>query len=121
MVVIPDTYIYVVPKAEVDIVFYHGYWYRPHGGRWYRASSYNGPWGLLAVAQVPRTFQKLPPQFRNVQPMHESVPYQQVKKNWKQWEKERYWDSSQAKPDGGKSEGQGDNGQGHGKGKGHDK
>ena len=92
VVVIPSTYVYVVPDVEVDIVFYRGYWYRPHGDRWYRASSYNGPWSLLAVAKVPGAFKKLPPGFRSVKPMHQGVPYLQVRKNWKQWEKERYWD-----------------------------
>jgi len=119
VVVIPETYMYVVPDAEVDIVFYHGYWYRPHSDRWYRASSYNGPWILLSGGQVPSTFHRLPPGFRSVRPEHERIPYQNVKKNWKKWEKERYWDSSPNQHgDDGRGQGQG---QGQGKGKGHNK
>lgn len=125
VVVVPETYVYTVPDAEVDIVFYHGYWYRPHSGRWYRASSYNGPWGLLAVKQVPSTFKRLPPEFKSVKPVHEPVPYQQVKKNWKQWERERYWDSSQNRRiEHGRNEGpqqHEEDVRGPGKGKGHKK
>ncbi len=120
MVVIPQTYLYVVPGAEVDIVFYHGYWYRPHSGRWYRATGYNGPWKLLSVGQVPSSFTALPPEFRSVKPEYEPIPYQNVKKNWKQWEKERRWDSSPNQPgDKGQREEPRDGGQGQGKAKGH--
>ena len=44
LVVIPGTYAYYVPDADVDIVFYQGRWYRPWGGRWYWGRGYNGPW-----------------------------------------------------------------------------
>ena len=122
VVVIPETYVYVVPDAEVDIVFYQGYWYRPHSDRWYRASSYNGPWDLLAVEHVPNTFKTLPPGFRKVKPEHARIPYQNVEKNWKKWEQERHWDSNPNQSGGGgQHEDPGDKGQGHGKGKGHDK
>jgi len=119
MVEIPETYIYVVPDVDVDIVFYHGYWYRPHSDRWYRATSYNGPWTLLSVGLVPRTFKTLPPGYRSVKPEHERIPYQNVRKNWKKWEKERHWDSNRnPRGDDGQRDEQRDNGQGHGKGKG---
>jgi hypothetical protein len=29
MVVIPGTYVYAVPDAGVNMLFYHGYWWRP--------------------------------------------------------------------------------------------
>lgn len=32
VVVIPGTYVYFVPGINVDILFYHGHWYRPFGG-----------------------------------------------------------------------------------------
>lgn len=122
VVVVPETYVYVVPDVEVDIVFYEGYWYRPHSDRWYRASDYNGPWNLLSVGQVPNTFKALPPGFRRVKPEHARIPYQNVKKNWKKWKKERYWDSKQNRSGGGgQHEERRDEGQERGKGKGHDK
>lgn len=122
VVVIPETYMYVVPDAEVDIVFYQGSWYRPHSDRWYRAASYNGPWRLLTAGQVPGTFRRLPPGFRNVKPEHERIPYQNVKKNWKKWEKERRWDSRQnRRGDQSRHEERRDDRPGRGKGKGHEK
>jgi len=45
LVVIPNTYVYYPPDQNMDIFFYHGYWYRPHHGYWYRARHYNGPVG----------------------------------------------------------------------------
>jgi hypothetical protein len=39
VIVIPRTYVCFAPKVEVDIYFYHGYWYRPHQGHWYRSTS----------------------------------------------------------------------------------
>jgi hypothetical protein len=117
VVVIPDTYLYVVPDVDVDIVFYHGYWYRPHAERWYRATSYNGPWRLLSVGQVPAPFQTLAPGFRSVKPEHERIPYQKVRKNWKQWEKTRYWDANERHGDQGRHEER----RGPGGAKGHDR
>ena len=123
VVVVTETYMYVVPDVEVDIVYYHGYWYRPHSDRWYRASSYNGPWRLLGVGQVPGPFMRLPPGFRTVRPEYERIPYQQMKQNWKKWENERYWDSQRNQGGGEKHHGQpqGHEDQGKGKAKGHDK
>lgn len=40
---IPGTYAYFAPDVDVDLIFFGGFWYRPYGGRWYRASYYNGP------------------------------------------------------------------------------
>jgi hypothetical protein len=92
VVVIPQTYVYVVPEIAVEIFFYHGYWYRPHEKHWYRAHSYNGPWAYLALAKVPVVLVELPPYYRSVPPGHSHIPYGQVKKNWKKWEKEKYWE-----------------------------
>jgi hypothetical protein len=91
LVVIPGTYVYYPPDVGVDIFFYHGYWYRPHHGYWYRSRGYNGPWRTIAVNRVPRAVYGVPPGFRHG-PMYERVPYGQVKKNWRGWERDRHWD-----------------------------
>lgn len=109
MIVIPGTYVYYPPDVEVDIFFYHGYWYRPHGGAWYIANGYNGPWRGIDQRRVPRALIDLPPGHRHIPPGHERVPYGQVKKNWRTWEKERHWDKHER----GGHEGPG---QGHGRG-----
>ena len=44
VVVIPGTYVYMVPDNDVDVLFYQGYWWRPYEGHWYRSDDYNGPW-----------------------------------------------------------------------------
>ncbi len=92
LVVIPGTYVYYVPGAEVDVLFYHGYWYRPYEGRWFRASSYNGPWRYIRERQVPGEVIGLPPDYRNIPPGHRRIPYRDFNRNWRRWERDRYWD-----------------------------
>ena len=93
VIVIPGTYVYRVPDIEVEILFYHGYWYRPYEGRWYRGSSYNGPWAYIAPPRVPRVIVELPPDYRRIPPGHTRIPYGQLKKNWRGWERDRYWEN----------------------------
>lgn len=92
MFVIPRTYVYFAPDIDVDIFFYHGYWYRPHQGHWYRSESHNGKWVYIAPQKVPSVLINLPPGFRHVPPGHRHIPYGHLKKNWKTWERDRYWD-----------------------------
>ena len=118
VVVIPQTYVYVVPEIAVEILFYHGYWYRPHEGRWYRGRSYNGPWTYLTSSKVPHVLVALPPDYYRVPPGHHHISHGQVKKNWKKWEKERHWESDREWHEGWhgehKGEGHGRNDKGHG-------
>jgi hypothetical protein len=90
--VIPRTYVYFAPQVEVDIFFYQGYWYRPYRGHWYRSAIYNGKWVYIVPERVPRVLINLPPDFRRVPPGHRHIPYGHVKKNWKTWEKDKYWE-----------------------------
>jgi hypothetical protein len=92
MFVIPGTYIYFAPEVEVDIFFYHGYWYRPYQGHWYRSGSYNGRWVYIAPKKVPTVLLNLPPDFRRVPPGHQRIPHEQLQKNWRTWEKEKHWE-----------------------------
>ena len=94
VVVIPGTYVYFVPDAgpAVDIFFYHGYWYQPHEGRWYRARDYNGPWRNIRKARVPHELRGLPPDFRHAVRHHERIRHVDLKKNWRTWERKRHWD-----------------------------
>ena len=123
VVLIPATYVYFVPDISVDILFYHGYWYRPHHAHYYRATSYNGPWVSVASSSVPKAVLHVPSDFHRVPPGHQRIPYGELKKNWEIWEKEKYWDKhphveqTRAASTGGK----GDNKQGKGGGKGKHK
>src|ERR1700690_3493394 len=44
VVVIPGTYVYMVPDIDVDVLFFQGYWWRPYEGHWYRSRDYKGSW-----------------------------------------------------------------------------
>ncbi len=92
MVVIPGTYAYFPPDVEADIFFYHGYWYRPYRGQWFISAEYSGPWGSIAINRVPGVLINLPPYYRQVPPSYMRMPYGMVRKNWRTWEEERYWD-----------------------------
>ncbi|MDA8168696.1 MAG: hypothetical protein M0Z59_03230 [Nitrospiraceae bacterium] len=92
VVLIPGTYyVYFVPGIEADIFFYHGYWYRPYRGWWFRAHFYNGPWAH--IRRPPGVFAGLPPDFRHLPPPgHLRIPYWQLRRDWRTWERDRYWD-----------------------------
>ena len=90
VVVIPGTYIYYCPEAEADVYFYHGYWYRPYEAHWYRSGSYNGPWAY--ISSPPTVFLSLPPDARRVTIEHRRIPYGDLHRNWRSWERGRYWE-----------------------------
>jgi hypothetical protein len=92
MFVIPGTYVYFAPEVDVDVLFYHGYWYRPYQGHWYRSGSYNGKWVYITPERVPRVLINLPPDYRRVPPGLQRIPHGQFKKNWKTWERDKYWE-----------------------------
>ena len=100
--VIPGTYVYVVPDINTEILFYHGYWYRPFAGRWYWARAYNGPWLYLAPARVPRVILELPPGYRRLPPGYHRISYGLLHRDWERWERERYWHSDRAWREGGR-------------------
>lgn len=97
--VIPGSYVYFVPGIQLDILFYHGYWYRPYEGHWYKGKSYNGPWNHVSARKIPSVILHLPPDYRHARHAHGSIPYAQMKKSWRKWEKERHWDSRQMRHD----------------------
>ncbi len=92
VVVIPGTYIYFAPDIGDEVFFYGGYWWRPHRGRWYRAVEFGDPWVVIEMGSVPRVLIKLPPDYRRVPPGHRKIPYGQLRKHWRQWEKEKRWE-----------------------------
>jgi len=92
LAVIPGTYVYYPPDVGVDIFFYHGFWYRPYGGRWFRAIEYNGPWRGIAIEKVPRVVVGVPPGFRRGPFVYGHLPYGEVRRNWSAWERDRHWE-----------------------------
>ena len=93
VVVIPGTYVYMVPDSNVDVLFYEGYWWRPYEGRWYRSSDYNGQWNYIETRSIPGGLRALPQDYRHrISPREERIPHRDLQRNWKKWEQEKYWD-----------------------------
>ena len=90
MVVIPGTNVYFSPDVEANIFFYHGYWYRPDRDHWYRSSGYDGPWAY--IASPPTVLFNLPPDYRRMTYGHQRIPYDDMHRNWRSWERGRYWE-----------------------------
>ncbi len=103
MVVIPETYVYVVPDTDMDIFFYDGWWWRPWEGRWYRSRHYDSGWRYYQ--RVPSFYSRIPRGWRNDyrehrwggRPWnHQPIPHQQVEKNWSSWKKNKHWEKQQS-------------------------
>jgi hypothetical protein len=99
LIVLPETYIYVVPDSDVDIFFYNGWWWRPWEGRWYRSRYYSSGWGYYR--SVPSFYAEIPSGWRNDYRNHrwggqqwnyQRIPQQQVQQNWQSWEKNKHWE-----------------------------
>jgi hypothetical protein len=90
LVVIPGTYAYYCPDAGVNVFFYAGYWYRPYEGYWYRSASYNGRWAYTSHA--PSVIVNLPPDYRVRAEGARHIPYAELHRNWRGWERDRYWE-----------------------------
>ena len=99
MIVLPETYVYVVPDVDADIFFFDGYWWRPWEGRWYRSQYYDSGWGYYQG--IPSFYIEIPSGWRNDYRNHrwrgqqwnyQRIPHQEVQKNWKSWEQSKHWE-----------------------------
>ena len=103
VIVLPGTYVYVVPDLQVDIFFYEGWWWRTWEGRWYRSQDYSSGWGYYR--SEPTFYRHIPSDWRNYyrerrwhgnEWNYRRIPHQQVQRNWRDWEKNRYWEKQQS-------------------------
>ncbi|MBK5274973.1 MAG: hypothetical protein JJE30_07965 [Desulfuromonadales bacterium] len=93
LVVIPGTYVYIVPDMDMDVLFFQGNWWRPFEGRWYISRDYNGQWSYVEPGRIPDGLRTLPQDYRHrLSPGYERIPHENVNRNWKHWEKEKHWD-----------------------------
>ena len=93
VVVIPGTYVYMVPDIDAEVLFFQGYWWRPYEGRWYRSRDYKGEWSYVEPERIPGGLRVLPQDYRHrLSPGYERIPHGDVERNWEKWEKEKYWD-----------------------------
>ena len=99
VIVIPETYVYVVPDIEEDIFFYEGWWWRPWQGRWYRSRHYSSGW--VHYRSVPSFYTRIPSgwrtdyreqRWRGHHWQHHRIPYQELHHNWRGWKKNRHWE-----------------------------
>jgi len=94
LVVIPGTYVYMVPDNEVDVLYFQDSWWRPYEGHWYRSRDYNGQWSYADPATVPGNLRALPQDYRHYRSVGSGrIPHDDVQRNWRQWEKEKRWDN----------------------------
>ena len=102
VVVIPETYVYVVPDVDADIFFYDGWWWRLWEGRWYRSRGYDSGWGYYR--RVPSFYGRVPSGWRNDYREHrwgghqwnyQRIPNQQLQQNWSTWKKSNHWEKQQ--------------------------
>jgi hypothetical protein len=100
VIVLPDTdYVYVDPDIDVELYFWGGWWWRFWEGRWYRSYYYDRGWAFYRY--VPRFYYDVDPGWRGHYREHnwyghrwdyERIPNQRLKKNWKSWHDNRYWE-----------------------------
>jgi len=99
MIVLPETYVYVVPDVDEDVYFYDGWWWRSWDGRWYRSAYYDSGWAYYQ--SIPVFYVWVPSGWRNDYRDHrwqgrqwdyQRIHHQQVQKNWKGWKKEKHWE-----------------------------
>jgi hypothetical protein len=99
VVVLPDTNVYVVPDIDVDLFFWNGWWWRLWDGHWYRSHYHNRGWGYYRG--VPNFYYDVDPGWRGYYRDrrwyghrwdYRPIPYGQAQRNWRDWEKRRYWE-----------------------------
>jgi hypothetical protein len=99
LIVLPETYVYVVPDVDVDIFFYNGWWWRPWDGRWYRSHFYDRGWGYYD--NVPSFYFDVDSGWRGYYRDrnwyghrwdYERIPNQRLQQNWKSWQNDRRWE-----------------------------
>ncbi len=92
LIVIPGTYVYYVKADDNDIFFYQGFWWRQWSNEWYRSGSYSGPWHRVHPRRVPHGITRIPPRWRETREDNVRVRWHDVRKNWREWERNKHWE-----------------------------
>jgi hypothetical protein len=99
LVVIPGTYVYVVPDIGADIYFHVGYWWRLSDGLWYRSRHYDRGWNHYRG--IPVFYRQIDPGWRKYYAQrqwhgrpwkYERIPVHRVQQEWSRWETTRHWE-----------------------------
>ncbi len=70
LVLVPGTPVYEAPSVPYNYFYYEGRYYLYQGGAWLRSATYNGPWTVIAIEQVPRPVLVVPAEHYKVRPDH---------------------------------------------------
>jgi hypothetical protein len=102
VVAIPETDVYTDPDLDVDIFFCNGWWWRPWQGHWYRSRDYRSGWAHYP--HTPSFYNGLPSGWRHAYKEHrykgrewnyQRISHEQLQQNWRDWNKNRYWEKQQ--------------------------
>ncbi|MBF0303504.1 MAG: hypothetical protein HQK73_10705 [Desulfamplus sp.] len=102
LIVVPETYVYVVPDLDDDLFFYSGWWWRPWKGDWYRSRHYNSGW--RRYQNTPSFYRDIPSGWRNDYRNnrwrgdkwdYQRIPHRNAERNWSKWEKIRHWENQE--------------------------
>lgn len=99
LVMVPNTSVFVAPNMEGDLLFYHGHWWRPYQGKWYRSTTYHGPWRHIAHDKVPYAFFGVLFGFHRAYRQHDRFSHAEVETNWQKWEREHHFWERQSRHD----------------------
>jgi hypothetical protein len=99
VIVIPGTYVYVVPDLDADLYFYSGWWWYLWEGSWYRSRYYDSGW--IRYRSVPSFYRTIPRDWRRYYSgrnwegyswNYQRIPERELRSNWKSWSSRRYWE-----------------------------
>jgi len=103
VIVIPGTYVYVIPDIDVDVFFYSGWWWRPWEGRWYRSRYYDRDW--IYYNYIPAFYYDIDfgwrgyyrdRNWRGHRWEYQRIPYHHLQQNWRGWDRNRYWEKQRS-------------------------
>ncbi|MHB8880161.1 MAG: hypothetical protein ACYC69_01475 [Thermodesulfovibrionales bacterium] len=99
LIVLPDTYVYVVPDSDIDLYFWNGWWWSFWEGRWYRSRYYDRGWAYYRT--IPSFYYDVDPGWRGYYRdrnwygnrwNYERIPHRRLQQSWKGWQNNRYWE-----------------------------
>lgn len=88
----PPPPVYYAPNLPYNYFVYRHVYYLYHGGRWFRARRYDGPWTAIAIAQVPRPILAVPSEHYRNRPahweQHGPPPWAHERERERDWERQ---------------------------------
>ena len=85
MAAVPGSRVYYIQGSDMDVYRYGSYYYAFDSGRWWRATSYRGPWIYVRARSVPRQIYAVPTTYRrNWQGDYNQWRHRDYDPNWEQ-------------------------------------